>query len=425
MRVLVLTARVGGGHEAIGRTVGAELEAAGYRVESLDGLRAMGRGLNWALTTGYRSQARHMQASLGAIFALTGHPTGAAAVRGAVGLLYARRLGRLVRGFEPDVVVSTYPLVTAALGRLRTGGYLRTPALAIIPDYGVHPLWVVPNLDLHLVASERSARLAADARGEAVPVRMPVAEGFRRPPSKEVARAALGIPEETFVALLVGGVWGIGDLEGAAACALEAGAYTVVVTGENAPLKRRLERRFAGDPSARILGWRDDMPALMAAADCLVQNAGGMTCLEAIEVGLPILLYDPISGHGELNAEVMEQENVAQVARSREELCDLLRKAPPKADPSSAARPVKTEVADLLPAVLPSEHETGAPPRRTSLLRPVLACAAMVALISSTLLASTDAGRVTLGALPQVLEKVGSSGLWVRPVGELLDGGWS
>lgn len=106
---------------------------------------------------------------------------------------------------------------------------------------------------------------------------MPVAASFGEAPDREVARTSLGIPPDAFVALLVGGVWGIGDLEGAATCALEAGAYTVVVTGENAQLKRRLKRRFADEPGARILGWRDDMSVLMAAADRLVQNAGAMT----------------------------------------------------------------------------------------------------------------------------------------------------
>lgn len=403
-RVLVLTAGVGGGHEAIGRTVGAELTAAGYEVESRDGLRAMGPGLNWALTTGYRNQARHMPAALGAIFAVTSHPAGAAAVRRAVGALHARRLGRLVREVGPDVVISTYPLVTAALGRLRRRGSLTAPALAVIPDYGVHPLWVVPGLDLHLVASPESARLAVAAGGRALPVRMPVAAGFGDAPDRGVARASLGIPGDAFVALLVGGVWGIGDLEGAAACALDAGAYTVVVTGENAQLKRRLRRRFADEHGARILGWRDDMPALMAAADRLVQNAGGMTCLEAIEVGLPIVLFDPIRGHGELNAEVMEREGVARVARTRGELRRLLNAEVRQEDPVGRREKGGAEIPALLPALLRAGRLTGAPTRRSVLLRPALACAALVALISWTLFASS---ATTVGARALGLDVVG------------------
>ena len=61
----------------------------------------------------------------------------------------------------------------------------------------------------------------------------------------------------------------------------------------------------------RILGWRDDLPTLMAASDCLIQNAGGMTCIEAIEMGLPVIFYESFLGHGELNALVMEQEGAA------------------------------------------------------------------------------------------------------------------
>jgi UDP-N-acetylglucosamine:LPS N-acetylglucosamine transferase len=396
--VLVLTAGVGGGHEAAGRNVGAELEAAGYEVEGRDGLLAMGPHLNRALTAGYRNQARHMPASLGAIFAVTCHPAGAAAIRRAVGLLHARRLGKTIREVGPDAVISTYPLVTAALGRLRRGGSLEVPAIALIPDYGVHPLWVSPGLDLHLVASPESARLAAAAGGRAMPVRMPVAAGFGDAPDCGVARATLGLPADAFVALLVGGVWGIGDLEGAAACALEAGAHAVVVTGENAQLKRRLEQRFAEQPAARILGWRDDMPTLMAAADCLVQNAGGMTCLEAIEVGLPIVLFDPIRGHGELNAMVMEEEGVARVARTPEDLRRLLRtevrreSTGDRKEREAARMPAR--IPALLPALLSDGAEREVPRRRyrlrrSRLRRSALARGAVVGLISWSLFVSS------------------------------------
>lgn len=404
-RVLVLTARVGGGHEAVGRTVGAELEAAGYAVESRDGLRAMGPGLNWALTSGYRSQARHLPASLGAIFAVTSHPAGAGAVRGLVGMLYARRLMSVVREAAPDVVISTYPLVTAALGRLRRDGSLPVPALAIIPDYGVHPLWVIPDLDLHLVASPKSAELAAEAGGTATPVRMPVAPGFRDAPDREVARASLGIPEDAFVALLVGGVWGIGDLDGAAACAVRSEAYTVVVTGENEVLRRRLERRFARVKEARILGWRDDMPVLMAAADCLVQNAGGMTCLEAIESGLPILLFDPILGHGELNASVMEEEGLARVANTPEELGSLLRETASEVRDGGAPGdgPERTEIRTILAGLL--REPATRPVSRGRRLRPALAGIAAACLVSWSLFASSGAA---VGARALSLDVVGT-----------------
>jgi processive 1,2-diacylglycerol beta-glucosyltransferase len=326
-RILVLTAGVGGGHEAAGRSIAEQLESSGYEVVVEDGMRTMSRFLHWSLTRSYRSQARDMSELLAVTFAATSSVVLSAAIRWLVGLLYARPLSRLLRAERPDAVVSTYPLVNAALGRMRRRGTVSVPAVAVVADYGVHPLWVAPGLDYHLVASLRSAELAVRAGAVAVPVRIPVREDFRHVPTRDVARAQLGIPEDALVALTVGGVWEIGDLEAAAVCAVESGAYAVVVTGENQELKQRLEEGFSGTPNARILGWRSDMPVLMAAADCLLQNAGGMTCTEAIEVGLPILIFKPIPGHGEFNAIVMEHEGVARIVPGAEELCDLMRLA--------------------------------------------------------------------------------------------------
>ena len=326
-KILILTAAVGGGHEAAGRTVQTELERAGHSVAMADGLRQMSRVLDWLLVRFYSSQVRNTPRSLGVVFAATSRKSGAAAVRFLVGLLFADRLLEVIERERPELVVSTYPLVTAALGRLRKAGRLHVPTAAIIPDYGVHPLWVDPRVDLHLVVSRHSAELAKRAGGKVALARLPVPDGFHSAPTRGEAREILGLPQEAFVALVVGGAWGIGDLEGAARCAAESGAHTVVVTGTNVELKARLEERFASEEDVWILGWRDDMPALMSAADCLIQNAGGMTCLEAIEMGLPILIFDPILGHGEFNAQIMERAGAARWVHTAGELTTLLRSA--------------------------------------------------------------------------------------------------
>src|ERR671932_2176393 len=326
-KVLILTAAVGGGHEAAGRTVRAELERAGHSVAMADGLRQMSLVLDWLLVRFYSRQVRNTPRSLGAVFAATSRRWGAAAVRFLVGLLFADRLLEVISRERPDLVVSTYPLVTAALGRLRRVGRLHIPAAAIIPDYGVHPLWVDPWVDLHLVVSRQSAELARRVGGKVSLARLPVMDGFHSAPTRDEARAILGLPQKAFVALVVGGAWGIGNLEGAAQCVAESGAHTVVVTGTNVELRARLQARFASEEHVRILGWRDDVPVLMAAADCLIQNAGGMTCLEAVEMGLPLLIFDPILGHGEFNAEVMELAGAARRVHTAGELTAILRSA--------------------------------------------------------------------------------------------------
>jgi UDP-N-acetylglucosamine:LPS N-acetylglucosamine transferase len=326
-KILIFTAALGGGHEAAGRAVRDEAKRAGYGPVMMDGLRTMSPALDRLLVQAYSTQGRNNQKSLGVTYAVTSQKAAAAAVGFLAGSLFANRLLKVVQRERPDLVVSTYPLVTAALGRLRRNGGLKVPAVAVIPDYGVHPLWVAPSVDLHLVVSRQSAEMVKRIGASSSVVQMPVAPCFQVPPTRDEARATLGLPREAFVALVVGGALGIGDLEEATRCATEAGAYAVVVTGENAHLKTRLEEKFQSEKRVRVLGWRRDMPTLMAAADCLIQNAGGMTCIEAIRVGLPILIFNPIPGHGELNAEVMEQASTARWVRDAESLRNLLRSA--------------------------------------------------------------------------------------------------
>ena len=302
----------------------AELERTGHSVIMKDGLRAMSRALAWLLVRVYFSQARNTPQSLGVVFEVTSSRGAAAAVRAIVGLLFTRRLLKAISEERPDLVVSTYPLVNAALGHLRKSGRLGIPAAAIIADYGAHPLWVAPGMDLHLVVSGPSAELIRRAGGKVCVARLPVAPKFRFAPAREAAREILGLPRQAFVALIVGGAWGIGDLGEAARHAADSGAYAIVATGNNVGLKTRLEEEFKSREDVWVLDWREDMPILMAASDCLLQNAGGMTCLEAIEMGLPLVIFSPLRGHGELNARIMEQAGAARVACTPKDIGPLL-----------------------------------------------------------------------------------------------------
>jgi processive 1,2-diacylglycerol beta-glucosyltransferase len=188
------------------------------------------------------------------------------------------------------------------------------------------------------------------------------------------------LPADAVIPLIVGGTWGVGDIEGATAAAVAAGAYPVVVTAGNANLRVTLRHRFPDDGTARILGWTDQMPALMAAADCLIQSAGGVTCLEAMAVGLPILFVEPIPGHGVFNARIMDEAGAARWIGGTADLEGALRAvrtgaatlAPPRRDPGCA----------VAPAVLAAtpRRQPPAADRRVWSPRPLLAAAVLALL---------------------------------------------
>lgn len=195
-------------------------------------------------------------------------------------------------------MISTHPFASQALGELRARGLLDVPVVTYLTDMSVHRAWVHGSVDLHLSLHELAAGDARRAGAGAVEVVRPAVRGCvtadRSPRrSRTAARQALGLPSHGRLVLVTGGSEGLGDLERTAHDIAAGGAGTpVVLCGRN----RRLLRRLTGDGSLAAFGWFDDMPLLLAAVDCVVQNAGGMMSLEALAAGVPVVSYRCIAG---------------------------------------------------------------------------------------------------------------------------------
>jgi processive 1,2-diacylglycerol beta-glucosyltransferase len=62
-----------------------------------------------------------------------------------------RRIVALVERERPDVVVSTYPVATEVLGRLRLRGRLSVPIVSAVTDLAALHYWAHRGCELHLV----------------------------------------------------------------------------------------------------------------------------------------------------------------------------------------------------------------------------------------------------------------------------------
>jgi hypothetical protein len=62
------------------------------------------------------------------------------------------------------------------------------------------------------------------------------------------------------------------------------------------------------------------MLAMLQAVDVLVENAGGLSALEAMACGIPVATYRAIPGHGTQNAEAMVQAGVTYWIHDRDAL---------------------------------------------------------------------------------------------------------
>jgi processive 1,2-diacylglycerol beta-glucosyltransferase len=139
----------------------------------------------------------------------------------------------------------------------------------------------------------------------------------RTPADREAIRESLDIPVSAPMVLISCGSEGMGDVPGTvAALATIDKLHTVVLCGRNKQLQLDLE----GLPRVSALGWRRDVPDLMAAADVLVHNAGGLSLTEALTAGLPAITFRPIPGHGQVNAQVLDAAGIAPWPRDDEAL---------------------------------------------------------------------------------------------------------
>jgi UDP-N-acetylglucosamine:LPS N-acetylglucosamine transferase len=339
MRVLVFTAPVAEGHLAAARTLSEDIRRQHEDAEVVvcDVLPALRRPVRWFLHDAYRWQLKAAPWLFGSLFAVLHRSRTARFVgRGVLSLVASKALLRLVRRHRPDVVVSTWPPATTVLGCLRLRGKVRVPVCATITDFAGLELWADKGADLHLVMHESLVpdveRLAGP--GSARLVSPLVSSVFHARRSATDARSTLGLPREGTIVVVSGGGWAVGDLRGAALTALEIDdAFVVCLSGRDPEAQTWLEDAFRDEPRVMVLGFTDEMSELLAAADVLVHSTGGVTCLEALARGCPIVAYGAPAGHAPLLAQQMSALGLAAYARSPAELRTALLEAGTKRIP--------------------------------------------------------------------------------------------
>jgi Glycosyl transferases group 1 len=136
------------------------------------------------------------------------------------------------------------------------------------------------------------------------------------------ARRALGLPQDGRAVVVSGGGWGVGDVEGAVRefTRVPEVSSIVCLAGRNEHLEQRLRQRFRDEPRVHVLGFTDRMPELLAAADVLVHSTGGVTCLEAMAAGTPVVSYGLPVGHARLNTREMAALDLVRLANDTNEL---------------------------------------------------------------------------------------------------------
>lgn len=262
--------------------------------------------------------------------------TRALSVRNAVSLARLAagvpRARRILKSFGARVVIGTGGYTTAAvLLAARTLGLK-----VVIHEQNAIPgrtnVWLARVADKVCVTFESSASFF-DSR-KVVVTGMPIREVFAHLPAKADARRTLGLREDAFTILIIGGSQGARRLN-----ELMLGAWPLLDDGATQVLHQAGDRNI-GEARAAAEGFGEayrveaylDAPVSMAAADLVICRSGASTISEVAAAGLPsILIPYPFAyaNHQKRNAEYLVEHRAAilceEGACSSQWLADLIR----------------------------------------------------------------------------------------------------
>jgi 1,2-diacylglycerol 3-beta-galactosyltransferase len=314
--ILILTCDSGGGHRSVADAiVGAaeHLFPGEYQFQLAD---IMADGFPFPLSLAgrmYGPVVNRFPRSWGLLWHLTNGRRRSPVILRIVSLLSAGRVRNILLSSKPSLIISTHPWANHIPARLLQELSWQVPLVTVVTDLvSIHHWWLCPDVDLCLVPTEQVRRKALEqgfAPEKVKVVGIPVELEFLEPTREQgELRKESGLAEGLFTILLAGGGEGMGNVFAVARAVAQASLdlQLLIVTGRNEKLKARLDQ-VSWEVPTRVLGFADNVPALMHAADLIITKAGPSTISEALVCGLPMLISGSLRGQEEGNADWVVQ----------------------------------------------------------------------------------------------------------------------
>ncbi|WP_052329865.1 MGDG synthase family glycosyltransferase [Thermicanus aegyptius] len=244
-------------------------------------------------------------------------------------LLGFRRMLKLLKTTNPSAVVSTHPFAAAGMSRLKRYRFTQVPTVTVITDHTNHSYWIHPLTDAYLVGSSfaKKTLLGVGVKEEIITVTgIPIQPRFSNPYNPTELRKKYGLSSDLPTILIMGGGWGLIDEGEEVINRLDRfprPIQIIFVCGHNRKLWRQLSRK-SGRYRQRVMitEYINYVDELMAASDVIVTKPGGLTTSEAIALEVPMILYRPLPGQEEDNAQFLLDAGVAVMAATTSALAE-------------------------------------------------------------------------------------------------------
>src|SRR6478672_2346693 len=319
-RILILSASVGNGHvtaaEALKKAF--EIRELAGEVRHEDVLRFTNPLFRRLYSKVYIGLVNSMPEVLGWMYDNLDEPWKNEKRRLFFDKLNTRPFVKMLREYDPDLVVCTHFLPSEIISYLKYKGRMNVPQAIVVTDFDMHAMWLCRHYEHYFVALDETAHYlrSLGCPAEKITVSgIPIDPKFSETKPAREMRLKYGLdPDMPTVMLSLGG-FGVGRIDTLldGLRAITTPVQVLAMCGKNEELRTKLEHENTVNGGARIVpvGYTREMDEYMSASDLIVGKPGGLTACEALAKGLVFVIANPIPGQEERNSDHLLENGCA------------------------------------------------------------------------------------------------------------------
>jgi processive 1,2-diacylglycerol beta-glucosyltransferase len=232
--------------------------------------------------------------------------------------IFLKRVGEFILEVNPKVIISTFPLGSGFVSRVKEKYGLNIPLITAITDVVDSWEWIHDNTDLYFVpckiVEERLIKKGIDIEKIRI-TGIPVKQDFLSRKDKDKDKG-----DERQV-LIMGGAMKKVTLTKEMLQHLDRmeNIRIVVVTGNDSDLYKKL-KHYGPFKNIEIFGFSNEIARMMDESDVIVTKPGGATLFEAINKGVPLVLKRSKVGQEEENLRFIEEKGLGVLVEKNDDL---------------------------------------------------------------------------------------------------------
>ena len=326
MRILMLSANTGEGHNSSARALMEVLEARGAECHIQDCLAYLSPNFSKFICNWHVRIYQHASSVFDKRYRLMENKADPDSFDIVYELmsLGAGKLRDVIMEGNYDAVVCVHPFAGIMVTEVRHSWGVELPTFLVATDYTCSPTVEHCDLDNFFVPAQEICRefeLAGIPKEKQVVTGIPVRQSFYETADRQKARQALGLPQEGTVVLVMCGSMGCGPIEEIAEKTLSQmpeDSVMVTVCGRNEKLRESMEK--INDPRMRVTGYIDNFTTYLDSADMIITKPGGLSSTEAANKHVPMVFINAVGGCESRNFDFFLKKGYAMGSKDPEEV---------------------------------------------------------------------------------------------------------